>query len=400
MAHTKKLWLAMCLGGLALAACSTRSDGAGSSAAAASTDPLEMPAAIVSYEVAGKWGTHHLEWHTERQWDLLDKSDLAWAQKQGWKRADIQEGAPGNGFEFLVMHRAMLTILRGKFPSNVDLFSGWTAPPTSATKADPLPSGTAAFDPEMLKALDTIANHIDTFTTDDAFGLYVETNLRPVAGNPQATSTDPTVGLHNFIHNRFSDPSSPIDMGDPSKNLANKIFWQLHGWIDARWSAVRAENNLSDSDPAFQAALKNAEDMYTEGMNMGLTEGATDDAPPSSLTQFFEQENNWGPGDGSAAPVPAPMMMNGGGDDAGAGSNSDASPDPGNDASPDPGNDAGPGPADACNGVADGTYCGGDGVSGDSSTLFTCAGGIMSSSQVCSNGCAANGDQDGLDECN
>jgi hypothetical protein len=133
--------------------------------------------------------------------------------------------------------------------------------------------------------------------------------------------------------------------------------------------------------------------MYTEGMNMGGKEGATDNQPPSSLTQFFEQENNWG-GNGSA---PAAMMndgvsFNGGGnDDAGA-------PGTGGDAAPDPGNDAGP--TDPCTGMADGTYCGGDGVSGDSSTLFTCANGTTSSTQVCGNGCATNGDQDGLDECN
>ncbi len=395
MAHATKLWLATCLVGMAMGGCSGSPDPTGNASSAASTNPLAMPSAIVSFEQAGHWGTHHLEWHTERQWDLMDASDLAWAKKQGWKRADIQEGAPGNGFEFLVMHRAMLTILRAKFPTDVALFAGWTAPPTNPTDKDnTLPDGDkTAFDAEMLKSLDTIANHIDTFTSDDDFGLYVETNLRPVAGNPQATSSDPTTGLHNYIHNRFSDSSSSIDMGDPSKNLGNKIFWRLHGWIDARWSAVRAQNNLSDSDPAFQAALKNAENMFA--MTMGGTEGATaSDDPPASLGQFFEQENNWG---SNGTSMPNDGVTFGGGSDAGPPGSGDDASVPGNDASA-PSADAGA--SSACTGVADGTYCGGDGVSGDPSTLFTCAGGSLASTQVCANGCAANGDQDGLDECN
>jgi hypothetical protein len=411
MVYGRKLWTLCLLGGLAMTGCSSHSDGAGSSSAAATTDPFKMPTAIVSYENAGHWGSTHLAWHTERQWDLLDKSDLAWAKKQGWKRADIQEGQAGNGFEFLVMHRAMLTILRAKFPSDVDLFVGWTTPPTDPNdSSSPIPSDSpepGAFDPNMLTALQTIDNNITQFTTDDDFGLYVETNLRPVASNPAATSSDPTTGVHNYIHNRFSDSNSPIDMGDPSKNLGNKIFWRLHGWIDARWSVVRANNGLSDSDPTFQAALKNAEDMYTEGMNMGGNLGATaNSTPPTSLSQFFENENDWGSnaggmagmnagltfpgasgGDDAGAPLPSPS----GSDDAGAGdAQADAAPaDPGDAASSDP-----------CQGMADGNYCGGDGVQGDASTLYTCSSGTLANSQVCANGCSSTGDQDGLDQCN
>jgi hypothetical protein len=75
--------------------------------------------------------------------------------------------------------------------------------------------------------------------------------------------------------------------------------------------------------------------------------------------------------------------------------------DAGTDASSDDGGggdgDAG---GDACTGVPDGTYCGGDGVSGDPGTLYTCAGGSLASSSVCSNGCYADGDADGYDTCN
>jgi hypothetical protein len=67
------------------------------------------------------------------------------------------------------------------------------------------------------------------------------------------------------------------------------------------------------------------------------------------------------------------------------------------------GNDAGGGDdaaGDVCAGVFDGSYCGGDGVSGDPGTLFTCAGGSLATSSVCTNGCNADGFADGNDACN
>jgi hypothetical protein len=35
-----------------------------------------------------------------------------------------------------------------------------------------------------------------------------------------------------------------------------------------------------------------------------------------------------------------------------------------------------------------GLYCGGDGIQGNSSTLYQCTGGVLTVSQVCANGCA------------
>jgi hypothetical protein len=52
-----------------------------------------------------------------------------------------------------------------------------------------------------------------------------------------------------------------------------------------------------------------------------------------------------------------------------------------------------------CTGLTDGTYCGSNGPTGDPDTLYTCAGGSVSGSQVCSAGCYA-GDFGGSDSCN
>jgi hypothetical protein len=266
----------------------TSSDEVEANELAATKLDFNMPTPVVSFEKTAMWGMHHLQWHTVRQWDLLSSSDLAFAKKQGWTRAAIQEGQAGNGLEFLAMHRAMLSILRTKFPTDAALFSGWTQVPTNPRDAaSPLPhNATTPFDAQMLKALDRIQNHPETFTGDDDFGLYVETQLRPLASDPSHRSTDLTTGLHNYVHNRFSDSSSPIDMGDPTVNIQNKIFWRLHGWIDARWSAVRTAKGLSDTDPAYVAALTKAEAMMNGSAMLGAAMPNAADVPDSLKHPF------------------------------------------------------------------------------------------------------------------
>ncbi|HEY8079764.1 MAG TPA: hypothetical protein VIF62_36790, partial [Labilithrix sp.] len=101
-------------------------------------DPLAMPKPVLTFLRDNGWGNHHLEWHTVRNWDRLGPSDQSWAKKQGWARADVQEGATSNGLEFLAMHRVMIRTLIAKNPSSADLFNGWTSPPTSCSdKNDP-----------------------------------------------------------------------------------------------------------------------------------------------------------------------------------------------------------------------------------------------------------------------
>jgi hypothetical protein len=261
----------------------------------AATEPLAMPKEILTFEKQNNWGTHHLMWHTERQWDLLGASDQAWAKKQGWARADIQEGAKGNGLEFLAMHRVMIRMLSEKFPKHAALFNGWTTVPTDPNdKTDPLPNGAEdAFDPAKLPALDKLANHLADLKSDDEIGLYLETAHRPTASNPKARSTDAATGIHNYVHNRFADQNSKIDIGDPSVNLQNKRFWRLHGYIESRWTAFRTLKHLTETDPAYAAAISKAEQMLTPTKSLpgGPYGGSAPEPPPDSLRKFFEQND-------------------------------------------------------------------------------------------------------------
>jgi MYXO-CTERM domain-containing protein len=48
------------------------------------------------------------------------------------------------------------------------------------------------------------------------------------------------------------------------------------------------------------------------------------------------------------------------------------------------------GPVDPCLGLGDGTYCGGDGIGGDTGTLYVCQGGATGTRTVCAGGCQFN----------
>ena len=219
---------------------------------------VPLPFSIIQWMRDRDWGHHHLEWHTTRQWDRLSPAEQAEASSLGWARAAKQEGEATNGFEFLMMHRAMLGLLREAFPSQTALFAGWSTPPTNpGDPDDPVPAGNPQpFRPAMATAITRLTNSLTSFGDDDELGLYIQTRAQPVFGNPFNRSPDESRGIHNYLHNRFADTSSLVNMGDPEKNLENPQFWRLHGWIDARWTAFRSAKGLSDSDPAFQQALE------------------------------------------------------------------------------------------------------------------------------------------------
>lgn len=228
---------------------------------------LRLPEEISNWISQRNWGDHHDEWHTVRRWDIYHHlAELAkngdnrftWAieiveyiSQRGWHRAQIQEGENGNGIDFLGMHRAMLTLLKSAFPQNSPLFEGWATPPTDANdNNDPVPNGTP-FNNDMRSAVERIEEKPETFVSEDEFGLFLETSMRPTSNNPFARSTDPSSGLHNYLHARWTDIDSEINLGDPTVNIYNTRFWKLHGWIDNCWSKFRQFHNLSDNEQSY-----------------------------------------------------------------------------------------------------------------------------------------------------
>ena len=235
-----------------------------------------MPQPLVDYMQSHGWSTMHLAWHTARRWDLLPPASRTFAEGQGWHRVDPQEGAPGNGIEFLAMHRMMFQMLHEQAPSSPD-FAAWPTPPTE-------PHDGAAFDAQMLSAIDRLGHHLDAFRSEDELGLYIETAMRPVPGHPDARSPDYTAGVHNYLHNRFQDRTSKIDLGNPAVNLMNRRFWQLHGWVDHLWTAYRKLKGLRDDDPAYQAVLAKA---MAEMQPRGGVKAGPPTPPPAELVNVL-----------------------------------------------------------------------------------------------------------------
>lgn len=285
----RRTLFALALSTLAALGCAADTDDTASSTnAAVKADPDAMPAPILTYLAQQEWGPHHLEWHIVRNWDVIGKDGQDWAKDQGWARCELQEGAAGNGLEFLAMHRVMISKLKAKFPKDAKLFEGFATPPTSCDDEEN-PCGPDApadpFNADKLKAIDKLENHLADFEDDDAFGLFVETTMRPTPADPKAASSDKSSGIHNYMHRRFMDSKSPIDVGQPAVNLQNRKFWRLHGWLENRWTAFRKLKGFSDKDPMYLAALKKGEAMFVEVE--GGIKALPPRQPPQSVRDFF-----------------------------------------------------------------------------------------------------------------
>ncbi len=261
--------------------------------AAEAADPNAMPDEIIAYLAKNHWSHMHLDFHLARMWDVLGGETQQWAADQGIERAPLQEGEPTTGLEFLAMHRLMIDELRTMFPQYADLFAGWKTPPTDPRDAEtPLPGdATTPFDPSMLTAIDRIENA--EFASDDDFALFLQTRRRPTATNPRALSTDRSAGMHNYLHNRFADDASPITVGDPSVNLQNRVFWRIHGWVDAKWTAYRKAKGLDDrTDEVYVKALGDARVWMESSMDRAMASGKEDDGcsePPTEVKHLFDE---------------------------------------------------------------------------------------------------------------
>ncbi|MDX3928916.1 MAG: hypothetical protein QHC90_24315 [Shinella sp.] len=243
-----------------------------------------MPEDMISWMMELGWGAHHDQWHFERRWDwfhaLADRGEpsfpeaVAEAEAKGWARSPLQEGESGNGEDFLFMHRAMLQLLADNFPQSINYLRGWNTPPQDNADPDdpvvpdPLPNpAKEAFHPKMSEAITRIEARASEFASDDELGLFIQTAMRPVPGDPFRRTTDQAAGLHNYLHNRWSDGTSDINLGDPIVNIFNYRFWKLHGWIDHQWWRFRRGKGLSDRDGAYQAKLSYYVSMMSEGVH-------------------------------------------------------------------------------------------------------------------------------------
>ena len=211
-----------------------------------------VPKKVHEYLEKYQWGDYHIVFHMSRKWYLLGDSGRGWLKRVGEASADLQEGDPGQGLEFLAMHRAMITHLKDRWGTEkvtndpdgrttfAQVLDGWTTD-ADVIKALEKQGGDVA----TFKAGLTKINNFASFPTEDDFGNFIQTTLR-LSTSPDETDfsirnydRDKTAGagMHNWLHGQFMDDSSPIDVGNPQTNLSNIMFWRIHGWIEAKWKA-------------------------------------------------------------------------------------------------------------------------------------------------------------------
>lgn len=265
---------------------------------------LPIPQEMIDWMTERDWQNHHVEWHFIRRWDFwhalapdnpVVQAMVDNALAQGWARAALQEGEPGSGVDFLLMHRAMFHLLHRAFPQHSHFLRGWTTPPTDPAEFDDIVPLGAAFEREKSVGITILESLSATeFSSEDEWAMFLETNIRPLPDNPTNRSVDLRLGLHNYLHNRWSNQDSPINLGDPSVNIFNQRFWRLHGWIDYYWWRFRQARLLSDTDPEYKSRL----DTYIQMMNATHDDphhhlhihrfSPADRKPASPFNQFFQ----------------------------------------------------------------------------------------------------------------
>jgi hypothetical protein len=214
-----------------------------------------VPKNVHEYLEKYQWGDYHIVFHMSRKWFLLGDQGRGWLKRVGEARADLQEGDPGNGIEFLTMHRAMIQHLRDRWGTEPvttdpdgrktfsDVLDGWKTDADVIAGLEKVGGDVARFKAGLAKL-----NNFASFATEDDFGNFLQTTLRlsgevdPNDSSIRFYERDMTTGagIHNWLHGQFQDAASPIDVGNPQTNLSNIMFWRIHGWIEAKWKQFEA----------------------------------------------------------------------------------------------------------------------------------------------------------------
>jgi hypothetical protein len=209
-----------------------------------------VPKKVHEYLEKYQWGDYHIVFHMSRKWYLLGDNGRGWLKRVGEASADLQEGDPGNGIEFLAMHRAMIQHLSSRWGDEAvsndpdgrtkfkDVLKGWTTDEEVIEALEAVGGDVAKFRSGLSKL-----NDFASFESEDEFGNFIQTSLRlsgevdPDDSAIRFYSRDmsPGAGFHNWLHGQFMDDSSPVDVGNPQTNLSNIMFWRIHGWIEAKW---------------------------------------------------------------------------------------------------------------------------------------------------------------------
>jgi hypothetical protein len=210
---------------------------------------------------------------------LCEKAELAPAEQEC--------GGAKDGYEFLVVHRHMINVLRQAFPTHPEMFAGFPEFPLDAQDVPEqwrgrFGTGWSAQVVEVATMLDDIENQLERFPTEGELGAFMQCGMM----------TSGASSVHGAMHFKWVVNGSPYMLGDSTANLGNYMFWKLHGWIDNVWTRYRAAKGLKEDDPEHVAALVGqCREMHEVGAMIGPARPATGSTQPlpEEAGMFHEQ---------------------------------------------------------------------------------------------------------------
>ncbi|MET0390062.1 MAG: hypothetical protein ABW321_29090 [Polyangiales bacterium] len=226
-----------------------------------------MPQIVLDWMDENEFAEAHDGWHLVRKWDQTCRKSNATTctaagrlTRQGLTRAPIQQGAPGDGVAFMMMHRHMIAMLNAAFPNNTALFKGFAKIPMEKSDPEnPHPWSDINWSSDNLRGfeiLEHIEDHVDMFATEDDLGQYIENTYRWTAQSPTTPTGEAGAGLHGALHAQWAVNGSPANLIQQAVDVKNYTFWKLHGWIDDVWERYRKAKGLTADDPAYQKLLE------------------------------------------------------------------------------------------------------------------------------------------------
>jgi hypothetical protein len=207
------------------------------------SSPNALPREMVEFMLAHNWGTKHEGWHRIALRQVSGES-------RGWKAIQDADVLTRYGYHrsFLAMHRHMIEVLKTRFP-NATEFDGWTKEEIERAVQTGVLEG-VTLSAMYRKTLSTLSN-IQTlalvertsheekiFANSETFGDFIQDDLYDSERYGHH-------GFHDYMHGELSDENDPVDMRKFSRNLMNKLFWKLHGFIDRVWQEFMDAKGLS-----------------------------------------------------------------------------------------------------------------------------------------------------------
>jgi len=214
---------------------------------------LTVQPAVLDWFKARVWEQAHFQWHNIRRC----KSGMASADPAGGGvnpcktnpeliPANQENQGPGDGLEFLAMHRHMIQSLKQLWPKHTEQFEGWEHFPT---KASDVPQQWQAAWKDWAQNIaqngakaDDPAKHMSEtgFESEGAFGQWIQS----------------TSGLHGALHFAWvRTNNSSHGLGNQFANIDNYMFWKMHGWIDKVWDRYRTAKGLKATDQDIKDAV-------------------------------------------------------------------------------------------------------------------------------------------------